>query len=151
MRATPGVCLGIGAAGLSTAVALLPMPSWRKAVADAYHGLLPRSLGCRYVSVIKHLRGDQAVCWWSTMPVISIPWYWSQCYELDRFVAKRSWLTSSLDARFRRLGTELSNARPTARRRKHTIGCCKPSSKGSIDALSQRAPSACTWARPFRM
>src|SRR4029453_14129289 len=72
--------LGIGAAALWSAVALLPTLSWRKAIARSLSQLLLRLFGSPVGGVGWSISpATRPVCLWSIMPVISIPWCWSQC------------------------------------------------------------------------
>jgi len=125
-------CARHRAAALWSAVALLPMLSWRKVIARSLSQLLLRLFGFPVrVRGLEHLPRDKAVCLWSIMPAISIPWCWSQCCR-PRSVCGQAELAEQFFARilFRRLGPSLSNASTHSAASKTPIVCDKPYVQG---------------------
>ena len=111
---------------------------------EAYHSSCCGSLASRYASVGWSISpATKPVCWWSTMPAISIPWCWSQCCRARSALwPSASWLNSSLRAYCSGVsGPSLSNASTHSAASKTPIVCCRPSGKVVRCSFSQREPS----------
>jgi len=121
MRATPGVCSASGRRVMERRGA---MPMF---VLAQSHRPQPITAPVAALWLPVRVRGwsispaTKAVCLWSIMPAISIPWCWSQCCRpRSALWPSGSWLNSSSHAYCSGSRDRVCRTlRPTARRRRH--------------------------------